>query len=220
MSVSPTGDVRTTYVDVAGHFDRMAAQYDDGCVKVGWRGHEVVFEALRQYLSLAVRPLRVLDLGAGTGLIGGLFKSVNPKTHVTGVDISAKMLDVAQQLGRVDRAIVGDVTHLPECLNDHYDVVTSSGVLDFIPDTENFAAEVARVLRPTGVFAITYEPVGTVESGHKTLQHETIKLREQFARHGARVYDAGAINGIYTNFKTGLPVRNDLMIGTLDYMLQ
>jgi ubiquinone/menaquinone biosynthesis C-methylase UbiE len=145
---------------------------------------------------------------------------VNPKVHVTGVDISPKMLDVAQCAGRVDRVIVGDVTDLPECPSEHYDVVTSSGVLDFIPDTENFTAEVVRVLKADGVFAVTYEPAGTSNPGHKTLQHHAGTLRDQFVRYGARVYDFGAVHGIYTNFKTGQPVCNDLMIGTRDYNLQ
>jgi hypothetical protein len=63
MLEQSSNSARTTYIDVAGHFDRMAAQYDDGCTKVGWRGHEVVFETLQRFLTLAARPLRVLDLG-------------------------------------------------------------------------------------------------------------------------------------------------------------
>lgn len=205
-----------TYADVARHFDRMAAQYDDGCGKVGWVGPEVLFDELKPLLPQAA-SLTLIDLGAGTGRVGDLFKQFNALTHVdvTGVDISKEMLAIATSKGRVDHALVGDVTALPDEASRRFDVVTSAGVLDFIPNAEKLVKEAARALKPGGLLGVVFEPSDAAGHGHKTIAHDAGALRAQFEEAGFSVEKIVRAPGIYTNFKTGAPVENMIMIGCL-----
>jgi predicted TPR repeat methyltransferase len=204
-----------TYSDVRAHFEKKADGYETGCDKVRWIGPEKLHEALAAHIDAKIRALRVLDLGAGTGRLGKLFKDTNPDTYVTAVDLSEKMLAIAHATGRADRTLAGDVTKLPHDLNGQFDIVTSAGVLDFIENTEAFADQTARALRTGGHWAITFEPEGTNFPGVKTLRHNSSALIEQFADRGLRTIHADSFRA-YTNFKTGADVENIMLIGTLD----
>jgi ubiquinone/menaquinone biosynthesis C-methylase UbiE len=211
---------RNTYTNVGAHFDKVAPRYDAGCNKVKWNGPEVLFKRLNLFLDPAKKPLLVLDLGTGTGHLGTLFKQANPQTRVIGVDLSAGMLDIAKREGRVDETRHGSVTDLSWCADQSVDVVTCSGVLDFLNEEEAdvFASEVLRVLKPGHPFAVTYEPRGTDGDGVDTLQHDPATLRAQFTSRGAGILAQEAAPSLYTNFKTHQPVNNDVLIGqSLDW---
>lgn len=205
---------RQTYADVAAHFDKQAARYEVGCGKVQWEGPQVLVRQLRLFTPIE-RPLVVVDFGTGTGQIGEIFKAANNNTHVTGIDISPKMIEEAINRNRIDTGIVGDITQLKYIDDNSVDAFTSSGVLDFIPDTEQLASEIIRIVRPGGHFALTYEPEGTEHDGASTLQHNPLKLRQQFELRGGRVLAQGEAPAIYTNFITKTPVTNHFIVGSV-----
>lgn len=207
-----------TFPDVGGHFRRMAPKYDDGCGKVNWQGPVAVFEALkaeitRRHYFLAAENLRALDLGTGTGLLGELFKNAYPGTHVTGVDLAEDMLAQARTKQRIDKGILGSVTDLSWARDHSFDVATCAGVLDFIEDTESFAAEITRALKPGGLFALTFEPNGTENPGVKTLRHHPDTLRGQFERRGAHILSVTSLLPAYKNYITHAPVENAVLLG-------
>lgn len=215
---------RTTYDDVSNHFNNMADKYDLGSKKVEWRGPQALFSALKiiygadEGLQQDQRPLKILDLGTGTGMIGQLFKGHFENVHITGVDIALEMLEKAKANNRIDLTVHGSVTDLSWSKDDQYDVVTSSGVMDFIEDSAAFVAEATRVVKPGGIIAVTFEPEGTHFSGHKTLQHDPDRLKYLFKRHGAgEVTLEGALKGAYRNFADShKPVENHLLVVSKD----
>ena len=100
----------------------------------------------------------VLEIGYGTGhSIVELAESVGEHGHVTGVDISSGMQEVAQK--RVSKAgiesrvelLVGAVPPLP-MQDDSFDVVTMSFTLELFPleTIPVVLAECRRVLKPGG----------------------------------------------------------------------
>jgi demethylmenaquinone methyltransferase/2-methoxy-6-polyprenyl-1,4-benzoquinol methylase len=106
-------------------------------------------------------PLRVLDLGCGTAeQIISFFSANVPLTSVTGIDISEKMLQVAQK--KVARYVhqspvfllQGDM-HSLKFENSFFDAVTLSFGLCFSPDTEQLFSEAARVLKQDCPLIIT-----------------------------------------------------------------
>ena len=208
-------DQSPTYNDVRAHFDRMAPTYDAGCEKVKWRGPNLVYHALQDHIDSQrlLGGTTLLDLGAGSGRLGHLFKRQNPATHVTAVDLSGEMLKIAKESGNADITRQGDATDLSWSESAQFDFVTCVGVLDFIDDTKKFTAEVARVLKPGGLFGITYEPFGTSREGVKSHQHVTHELESQFRAAGANLIEIQSAPHIFTNFKTGAPVRNNVLIG-------
>lgn len=81
--------------------------------------------------------------------------------RVTGADFSEASITQARRLaGQIGhpeaRFIRSDLEHLPEVLDETFDVVyTSNGVLGWLPDIRRWAAVVARFVRPGGTFYIT-----------------------------------------------------------------
>lgn len=101
---------------------------------------------------------RVLDVGAGTGLLA---LAAAPKVrHVIAIDVSAPMCDELR--ARVDASQatnfdvrVADAVDLP-LADDSVDVVVSNYCLHHLPDDQKREAltEIARVLRPGGRFVL------------------------------------------------------------------
>jgi len=93
---------------------------------------------------------RVLDIGTGPGQLLVALARRRPDLSLTGVDVSAGMIDVAAaRLGDRADAVVGDAGDLP-FPDDSFDLVVTSFSLHHWPDVPAAAAEIVRVLRPDG----------------------------------------------------------------------
>lgn len=144
MSVSP----------IAAMFDRISPKYD----------------ALNHLLSLNIdkvwrrkaakaasrnHPKTILDLATGTADLALLLAKRNPESHVIGMDISEKMLDVGkakvakQKKEDQIELRMGDAANLP-FENDTFDAITVAfGVRNF-EDLDKGLSEISRVLKPGG----------------------------------------------------------------------
>jgi enediyne biosynthesis protein CalE5 len=129
---------------VAGGWEKWDRFFDE---QMAFLNHRLVADA-------RVRSgLRVLDLGSGTGypaLLGA--QTVGSKGSVIGIDLAEHMLAAARRkmttLGLSNITFrTGDVTTLTFEANS-FDAVTSRFCLMFLPEIQNAAAEILRVLRP------------------------------------------------------------------------
>ena len=151
MSVSP----------IAAMFDRISPKYD----------------ALNHLLSLNIdkvwrrktaktvtksHPNTLLDLATGTGDLAIALAKCNPQTHIIGLDISEKMLDIGKakvaqrKLESQIELSLGNAATVP-FEDNHFDAVTVAfGVRNF----ENLGkgiSEIQRVLKPAGkVFILEF----------------------------------------------------------------
>jgi SAM-dependent methyltransferase len=88
----------------------------------------------------------VLDLGAGAGIVRELdLRGLGPRVH--GIDLDPRVLDNPC----LDDARIGRAEDIPYP-EGSFDLVFCNNVLEHLPDPERAFAEVARVLRPGGVF--------------------------------------------------------------------
>lgn len=140
---------------VAANFDRVADTYD--AVGIAW------FTPIAERLVAEVAPRpgeRALDLGTGRGAaLWPLAAAVGSTGHVTGLDLSARMVeatraDAAERgLNAVD-LLVADASE-PDLPGASYDVVVASLVLFFMPDPRAALGGWAGLLAPGGRLGVS-----------------------------------------------------------------
>lgn len=114
--------------------------------------------ALARRVKIIDRPGRLLDLASGTGDQIVAIKKLFPNLAVTGLDLSAPMMELAApKLARLappkPEMVVGDALALPFDDNG-FDSVSISFGLRNIPDRAALYKETLRVLKPGGRFLI------------------------------------------------------------------
>jgi tRNA (cmo5U34)-methyltransferase len=141
---------------VKQHFEEEAQEFD-GIIRRLIPYYEQMFDALVIALPFSqAQPIRVVDLGCGTGTISRRIKDVYPQAHITCVDIAKKMLEIAQtKLGNRE-----DIRYQLANFEDYefdtaYDVVVSSLALHHLVNEEdkiNFYKKIYATLSAGGVF--------------------------------------------------------------------
>jgi len=117
-------------------------------------------------------PEKAVDLGCGAGRnVGELLKKY-PDAHVTGIDYSDLSVEKAKDhnkaiiaAGRCE-VLQGDVSDL-KLPAEAYDLATAFETIYFWPGLEKCFAQVARMLKPGGLFMICNESDGTDAAGLK-----------------------------------------------------
>nr|WP_255512848.1 class I SAM-dependent methyltransferase [Kribbella sp. VKM Ac-2568] len=94
---------------------------------------------------------RVLELAVGTGIVGAELVALGNLVH--GVDLSPAMLRHAR-IRLPGHVAVGDANQLP-LADRRCDAVVAIWLLHLLEDSDPVLAEVARILRPDGVFITT-----------------------------------------------------------------
>lgn len=146
--VTPTETIARSY-----DFNRIAAKYDDWYRGPAGRTYDVLEKrAIGGLLPDPTSGNRFLELGCGTGHWSAFFAERG--FHVTGLDISARMVQVAREkqipnakFYRADAAAIP----LP---NDSFDVVGAITLLEFVADPRKVLAEMARCVRDGGCLVV------------------------------------------------------------------
>jgi SAM-dependent methyltransferase len=107
-----------------------------------------LFERLRKY-GIGVSGQRILDVGAGTGLLGAEFAHCG--ADVACIDLRFELLEKSKDTANV----AADVALLPFC-DEAFDVVTAAQCWHWF-DRESAPREIHRVLRPGGLIAVVYQ---------------------------------------------------------------
>ena len=111
----------------------------------------VVDEAGRSHLPVLGPASKVLDLCCGQGTLTSAL--VDQGHDVAGLDFSSEMLDRAGTNAPGANLVLGDAQDLP-FESDSFDAVVCNFGMMHIPDQPKALSEVARVLRPGGIFSM------------------------------------------------------------------
>jgi malonyl-CoA O-methyltransferase len=138
---------------VRRHFGRAATSYEKHDALQREVG-DALLERLGFYLEA---PLRVVDVGAGTGRGTALLKQRYPKAEVIALDLALPMLRAAKQHNswlKPFMRVCAEATHLP--LADHsVDVLYSNLCFQWVDDLPALFGECMRVLKPGGFMAFS-----------------------------------------------------------------
>jgi malonyl-CoA O-methyltransferase len=134
-------------------FDRAARTYDSAAAVQ----KEIRSRLLERLDIVRLAPTAVLDLGAGTGHASRELKRRYASAKVIALDCSLPMLRESarqQSLLRRFAPVCADAHRLP-LRSGSLDLVLSNLLLEWCHDPDAVFAEVARVLRPQGLFTFT-----------------------------------------------------------------
>lgn len=121
-------------------------------------------------------PIRILDIGVGTGFVPNALKGViHSEDEIVMADISPAMLDVAKKAlsnlpGR--KAYLNSQAEDLKFSDGYFDLITVNSVLHHIPNSNKVLKKMSKLLRSGGLLIIAHEPnilhfehsvVGTVD---------------------------------------------------------
>ncbi|MGN7661254.1 MAG: methyltransferase domain-containing protein [Anaplasma sp.] len=119
------------------HFNYTSEYFvEHWLIAQNYRGHEYVRSLVMNFLGSRFSELEVLDLGCGTGICGQFLKMKGIGRHITGVDISRRMLDIARKCFVQGRQAYNELLcmNMFEFLKDSrkkYDVIVVTEVLHY-----------------------------------------------------------------------------------------
>lgn len=141
-----------TQDDTDAYYSAWAATYDDELTRQGYRTPRRCSEALAQFVA-ADDP--ILDIGCGTGLSGAALAAAG-FTDVSGTDINADMLAIAQQAGIYRETWVTDRAAPFPCEAGTYAALAAIGVIGVGAAPPSLLGDALAVLAPGGHLVFSY----------------------------------------------------------------
>lgn len=138
----------TDSATVARDYDTFAdtGAYDETFDEWGYVGPQTAAAICRNYVPL---DSRILDAACGSGLTGTALARLGYE-HVEGIDISARLLALAERTGAYQRVEQVDMQQLPLPFDDdEFDAVNFIGALTYF-ETTDVLREMCRIVRPGG----------------------------------------------------------------------
>ena len=132
--------------------------------------------------------LEILDLGCGSGLAGMMIK---PRAaHLTGVDLSPEMLELARARNIYDKLEVGEITEWLNRSDSQFDLIMSCDCLIYFADLGAIVGPARRRLKPGGLLVMSMErgnrhPYSLTDTGRYT--HHPQHVQEVAAKYGMDV---------------------------------
>ena len=139
-----TREIRSLFNDLSPNYDRLNRLFSLG-MDVGWR-NQLVAAVARQ------NPAKILDLACGSGDVTFMLRMSLPKAQIVGLDFSRPLLTQARDRG-LSELTEADALKLPFA-DGSFDTVTIAFGLRNFSDRTAGLREIARVLKPGGVFGL------------------------------------------------------------------
>jgi predicted TPR repeat methyltransferase len=172
----PTGFMRTLFDQFSSHYDGTMLE------KLQYRAHLHLRELADRALTKPTGPLRVLDLGCGTGLAGIAFRDFAGGGPIDAVDLAPKMLEAAKARGIYRNLMLGDLEAELFALTSQYDLILAADTMIYLGDLSRTFAGVSKRLDPNGHYLFAVESLdgeGWEQTPQNRFRHSQNYLRSE-----------------------------------------
>jgi predicted TPR repeat methyltransferase len=146
---APAGYIKELFDDYAPHYEASMAE------KLSYQVPVLLQVYLKQYVRFK-RPL-ILDLGCGSGIIGQIVRQLY-QCRLIGVDLSARMVELAALKNVYDQLIVAEIADfLRSTQSNHFDLIIAADVFNYVGALDTVLAEARRVSKTDGMLFFTVE---------------------------------------------------------------
>jgi len=151
-------ELMDAYKDWAGDYDA------DTVDAFGYVAHIESARALDSVMT--DKKARILDAGAGTGLVGEELKKMG-YSRMDALDYSQEMLDEAGKKGLYEQLIHADMSHPLDIEDNSYEAIVCTGTFTFGHVNADAFDELVRITRPDGVICFTIREGAYEEYGYR-----------------------------------------------------
>jgi len=159
--VNPTSN-RIPHIEPLFEDKSFVSDYDHAIKKLATADYDPVYDFILNGLDKN-SSARILEIGPGPGWLGIILAQKCPQFQIIGLDTSEQYLESARenaaQEGVADQItyLQGDVCYMEDLDSQSFDAVISSQSLHYWSPARNAFNEIARVLKPGGLFCIEDE---------------------------------------------------------------
>jgi len=157
--------------ELEDRYDQWAKDYDaDLDEEFGYVSPQMAVDLFTRYVH---KGARILDAGAGTGLVGELLAKQGYR-NLVAIDLSLGMLEKAREKDayrELHRMVLGETLEFPTA---SFDAVISVGVLTLGHAPASSLDELIRVTKPDGYIVYTLRPDVYRDHGFKE-KHEALE---------------------------------------------
>ncbi|MEZ6079616.1 MAG: tetratricopeptide repeat protein [Pirellulaceae bacterium] len=140
-------------------FDNFASTFEADLARLSYRGPKIMEQALSRELGEPNNQRIILDAGCGTGLCGPVLRPYAQR--LIGVDISRKMLDVAERRTLYDELIESELGLYLSHHTAEFDLIASADTFGYFGDLATLLQMAHSALRSGGLLLATLE-VGNI----------------------------------------------------------
>ena len=145
-------------------FDGFAASFDAKLEMLSYRAPQLIATAVGRAVGEPAGDRTILDAGCGTGLCGPLLAPY--ARHLSGVDLSTRMLDAARLRGVYQELVKDELTSFIANRPTSADIITSADTLCYFGALEDVFAASARALRDDGLLVFSVEAAAPEDAPH------------------------------------------------------
>lgn len=136
-------------------FDKFASTFEADLARLSYRGPQIMEQALLRELGEPDNLRVVLDAGCGTGLCGPVLRPYSQR--LIGVDISRKMLDVAEKNRFYDELIESELGVYLSRQTEAFDLIASADTFGYFGELTALLRVAHSALRSGGLLLATLE---------------------------------------------------------------
>jgi predicted TPR repeat methyltransferase len=183
--------VRASDACIEQLFDAFAGTFDEKLARLGYRAPELCRAALAAAVGVPAKNLVALDAGCGTGLCGPLLAPF--VRHLTGVDLSSKMLSKARLGGCYDELVHAELTGYLARSSERFELIVSADTFIYFGALDGVLNAAAGALRAGGLLIFSVEQASgelAGERGHLLDAHGRYRHSEAYLK---RMLDAAGL---------------------------